>query len=93
MTNNVFLRITSAVAIAGAVHGAGSIVEVDEDLAVNLLHRGKAEVATDADAPDPAEFDAADAQAEPPAPPAPPANTKPDKRQHQARQAGQVSRD
>lgn len=48
----IFLKLTSAVAIAGAVRAAGSIVEVDEDLAVNLLHRGKAEVATEADAPE-----------------------------------------
>lgn len=51
MTNAVFLKITSAVALSGEIHKAGSIVEVSEDLARDLLHRGKAEVATEADAP------------------------------------------
>lgn len=53
MKSTVFLKLTSAVALAGAVKAAGSIVEVDEDLAVNLLNRGKAEPATAEDAPAP----------------------------------------
>lgn len=43
--------MTSAIALGGAVIRAGTIVEVDEKLAMNLLHRGKAVVATAADAP------------------------------------------
>lgn len=41
------LKLTAAVALAGVIHRAGSTVEVDEATAKNLLHRGKAELATE----------------------------------------------
>ena len=46
MPEKFFLKTTCAVAIAGAIHKAGSIIEVAEDLAKDLLRRGKAELAT-----------------------------------------------
>lgn len=36
------LFLTSAVAIDGVVHKAGSVVTVDDALAMNLIHREKA---------------------------------------------------
>lgn len=45
------LKLTAAVAIAGVMHRRDSVVEVDEALAKNLLHRGKAVLATAEDAP------------------------------------------
>lgn len=47
---SVFLVITSAIVIDGAIAKAGSLVEVSDTEARNLLHRGKARVATDEDA-------------------------------------------
>jgi hypothetical protein len=41
MKNTIALKLTAAIAIAGKIRKAGSIVEVDEALAKNLLHRGK----------------------------------------------------
>lgn len=40
------LKLTSAIAIAGVICKAGDIVEVPEQAAKNLLHRGKAVLAT-----------------------------------------------
>lgn len=40
------LKLTSAVAIDGQISRAGSLVEVSEPEAKNLLHRGKAVLAT-----------------------------------------------
>lgn len=46
----VKIKITSAVAIGGEIKCPGAVVTVAEELAKNLLHRGRAEVATgDAD--------------------------------------------
>jgi hypothetical protein len=50
--NSVHLKLTSAVALGGQIFKAGSIVEVGEDIARDILNRGKAEVATVADAPE-----------------------------------------
>lgn len=71
MKQTIFLRLTAAVALAGAVKVAGSIVEVDEDLAVNLLNRGKAELATGEAAPEPEAEPDEPADAAPAAPAAP----------------------
>jgi len=46
---SVFLKLTSAIAIDGAVVRAGSLVEVTQTEAKNLLHRGKAVLATERD--------------------------------------------
>lgn len=43
------LKITSAVGIDGEIIRPGALVEVSESEAKNLLHRGKAVVATEAD--------------------------------------------
>ncbi|WP_127110374.1 hypothetical protein [Pararhodobacter zhoushanensis] len=43
---NILIKITSAVGIAGRIIRPGETVEVDGPLARNLLHRGKAELAT-----------------------------------------------
>lgn len=43
------LKLTSAVAIDGQIARAGSLVELDEATAKNLLHRGKAVLATEED--------------------------------------------
>lgn len=40
------LKITSAIAIGGEIKPAGSVVAVPEGLAKNLMHRGRAELAT-----------------------------------------------
>lgn len=53
----VTLKLASAIAIDGDVVRAGSLVEVDEALAINLLNRGKATLAT---AEDGVEFGAED---------------------------------
>ncbi|AVO37387.1 hypothetical protein [Pukyongiella litopenaei] len=42
----VKLKITSAIAIGGQIQRAGTVVAVSEDVAKNLLHRGRAELAT-----------------------------------------------
>ncbi|MEP1637281.1 Rho termination factor N-terminal domain-containing protein [Ascidiaceihabitans sp.] len=42
----VKIKITSAVAIGGEIKRPGTIVTVAEELAKNLLHRGRAELAT-----------------------------------------------
>lgn len=59
------LKLTSAIALGGQIRTAGAIVDVDEATAKNLLHRGKALVAT-----------ADDGQAEPEAPAGDEAATK-----------------
>lgn len=46
MNKSIFLVLTSAIAIDGAIARAGSLVEVSELEAKNLLHRGKARLAT-----------------------------------------------
>lgn len=53
----VTLKLASAIAIDGEVVKRGSLVEVDEALAINLLNRGKAELATDEDGVDEDEAD------------------------------------
>lgn len=45
--NQIKLIITSAIAIGGQIKTPGTEVTVDEDLAKNLMHRGRAELATD----------------------------------------------
>lgn len=42
----VKLKITSAIAIGGEIKRPGTVVSVAEDVAKNLLHRGRAELAT-----------------------------------------------
>ncbi len=42
----VKLKITSAIAIGGDIKRPGTVVTVAEDVAKNLLHRGRAELAT-----------------------------------------------
>lgn len=46
------LKLSSAIALDGDVVRAGSLVEVDEPTAKNLLHRGKATLATAEDGAD-----------------------------------------
>lgn len=46
------LKLSSAIAIDGEVVSAGNLVEVDEPTAKNLLHRGKAVLATAEDGVD-----------------------------------------
>lgn len=41
------LMLTSAIALAGVLHKAKALVDVDESTAKNLLHRGKARLPTD----------------------------------------------
>lgn len=48
----VILKLTSAIVVAGQVIRPGNLVEVTESEARDLLHRGKAVVATEADAGD-----------------------------------------
>lgn len=48
----VILKLASAIAIEGEVVKRGSLVEVDEALAINLLNRGKAVLATAEDGVD-----------------------------------------
>jgi hypothetical protein len=47
----VILKVTSAIVVGGEVMRAGDLVEVTRSEAKDLLHRGKAELATEADAP------------------------------------------
>lgn len=49
--NSVFLKVSSAFLINGHIAKNGEVVEVSETEAKDLLHRGKAELATDVDAP------------------------------------------
>jgi hypothetical protein len=46
MGKSFVLKLTSAIAVDGEVVAAGGLVEVDEPTAKNLLHRGKAVLAT-----------------------------------------------
>lgn len=46
MSKSIFLVLTSAIAISGAICRSGQVVEVSELEAKNLLHRGKARLAT-----------------------------------------------
>ncbi len=62
---NVFVKLTAAIAIGGAIHKAGTTVEVTEANAKNLLNRGKALIATEAD--NPVEAPVADEVSEAPA--------------------------
>lgn len=65
----IYLVLTSAVAINGAIHNAGSVIEVSEAEAKNILARGKARLATADDDVPPA--------ADPPAEAEPPTETDP----------------
>jgi hypothetical protein len=47
----VNLKLTAAIAIGGEIIHAGEIIEVSQEAAKNLLHRGKAELATGEDDP------------------------------------------
>ena len=49
MKPTVNLKITAAIAIAGEIIHAGEIIEVSQEAAKNLLHRGRAELATEDD--------------------------------------------
>ncbi len=51
MTKSVFLKVSSAFMVGGQIAKAGDIVEVSEGDAKDLLHRGKATLATAADSP------------------------------------------
>lgn len=46
---SVVLKLTSAIAMDGSIAKAGELIEVEMNVAKNLLHRGKAVVATEAD--------------------------------------------
>lgn len=46
MAKNFILKLTSAIAFGGVISKAGDLVEVSENEAKNLLHRGKAVLAT-----------------------------------------------
>jgi hypothetical protein len=48
----VAIKLTSAIGINGDLYRAGSIVEVSDEAAKNLLHRGKGELATAEDEPE-----------------------------------------
>lgn len=67
MTVKTFpLKITSAVALGGVIHKAGSIVpEVEERVARDLLRRGKAVIHAEAQAQADASEDAADTEGQP----------------------------
>lgn len=41
------LKVTSAITLDGGIVTAGTVIEVDEKTARNLLHRGKAELAAE----------------------------------------------
>lgn len=49
MKPNVFMKVTSAVAFGGKICRPGELIEVTDSEARNLLHRGKAVLATEAD--------------------------------------------
>ncbi len=51
MTKSVFLKVSSAFLVGGTIAKTGEIVEVSEGEAKDLLQRGKATLATAADAP------------------------------------------
>lgn len=55
MTKSVFLKVSSAFMVDGQIAKAGDIVEVSEGDAKDLLHRGKATLATASDAPEQAD--------------------------------------
>lgn len=50
MTKNITIKVTSAFVVRGEIAMPGTLVEVSIDDAKDLLHRGKAELATEADA-------------------------------------------
>lgn len=52
MTKSVFLKVSSAFLVGGTIAKTGEIVEVSESEAKDLLQRGKATLATAADAPE-----------------------------------------
>ena len=52
MSKSVFLKVSSAFMVGGHIAKAGEIVEVSEGEAKDLLQRGKATLATAADAPE-----------------------------------------
>lgn len=53
----VTLKLTAAIAVEGKLLKRNQLVEVSEQEAQSLLRRGKAELATSADEPEPAEED------------------------------------
>lgn len=53
--NSVHIKLKSDIGLGGVIHKAGTVVEVTDAVARDLLHRGKA---------DPATADDADAEAE-----------------------------
>lgn len=52
MPKSVFLKVSSAFLVGGTIAKTGEIVEVSEGEAKDLLQRGKATLATAADAPE-----------------------------------------
>lgn len=52
MSKSVFLKVSSAFMVGGHIAKSGEIVEVSEGEAKDLLQRGKATLATAADAPE-----------------------------------------
>lgn len=51
MSNTITIKVTSAFCVRGDIAMPGTLVEVAVDEAKDLLHRGKAELATEDDAP------------------------------------------
>lgn len=60
--SQVAIKLTSAIGISGVIYRAGSIIEVSDEAAKDLLRRGKGELATEDDQDEP---DAPDTAAEP----------------------------
>lgn len=48
----IWLKVTSAIVVGGDIAKPGELVEVTQGEAKNLLHRGKAELATAEDLPE-----------------------------------------
>ncbi len=72
---SIILKLTQAVAVDGMVQLPGTLLEVTEQEAKNLLSRGKAELVEDPEPePDPAKVE--DAEPEPPADDKPAAGRK-----------------
>jgi len=79
--NTVFLKLISAISIAGVIREAGEIIEVPEYEARSLLHREVAEVATENDEPAEAAPDAEQPAEETPAANDEPAEAAPEDKQ------------
>lgn len=52
MKKSILLKLTSAIVMDGEIITSGELIEVTEKEAKNLLHRGKAELATNEDVKD-----------------------------------------